>query len=212
MVFNRLVFRIFYCAIQHAQTNVSYAKIAKIPDECGALADKRFYPAKYRMKIVLQSGLSLLEILILLAVVIGLAAYFFPGVEAKRQAQRRVQAQTALVNLADALDSFKARTGSYSGAAGIEAEPQREGTPWIVPADVPGGGARTQYRLRIAYANEFGYEVRAVPVGDQIQDPCGTLTLTAKRVRGMLNAQSDWRRADCWTINTEIAAPGNQDK
>lgn len=154
-----------------------------------------------------QSGLSLLEVLILIGLLVCLLAYLYPGIEAGRRAQRRVQAQAALLSLAQSLETFKARTGSYAGAAGSRAQPRAEGSPWLVSAEVPGDGAQTHYRLRIANANVQGFELRAVPVGSQVKDACGTLTLTAQGVRGMLNARPERRRADCWPVPQAVELP-----
>jgi len=152
-----------------------------------------------------QLGFSLFELLVVVGLLIVVAIYFYPQLEAKRQTQRREQAQVALMQLAQAMDNFKIERGTYAGAAGSAAEPLTEGSPWLVSSEVPGGGAQTYYRLRIGFANEYGYEVRAVPMGEQIEDPCGTLTLTAKLARGLVNARNGYRRADCWTVPEELA-------
>lgn len=152
----------------------------------------------FRKKFEYQGGYSLLEVLILLTIIACVSLYFYPTIHNAKMVKRRVQAETALIDLARALHNFKVEHGTFSGAAGSAVEPLMEGSPWIVSAEVPGNGAQTHYRLRIAFANELGFEVRAVPVDDQIADDCGTLTLTSTYQPGMLNARNGLRRADCW--------------
>ena len=170
-------------------------------DECKKSADKRRLMLLEIANKKDITGFSLLEVLIVLVLLVIAAAYFYPLLHAKQQAKWRAQAQSALIDLSQSMNNFKARTGSYAGAAGSRAQPEAEGSPWITEAQVPGGGARTLYRLRIATSNARGFELRAVPVGAQVDDPCGTLTLTATDVRGMLNAHPEWRREQCWQEN-----------
>lgn len=164
-----------------------------ISDQCGQYADKRGVCME-----TAQTGMSLLEVLVAIMLLACVAAILLPNLQQHRQAQHREQAESALRDLAQSLLEFKERTGTYAGAAGSLAEPKKQGSPWIFPAEVPGGGAETYYRLRINHSNKQGFELRAVPAGRQISDPCGTLTLTSGGVRGMLNAQTDALRAKCW--------------
>lgn len=171
------------------------------PDKRKTYPDKRFYFRDARQFVqyrATQEGISLLEFLVIVIVIALMGSCFYPKLEQTEQEQHRNQAEVALVGLTHALHEFKAEQGTFSGAAGSVAEPRMEGSPWIVSAEVPGGGAQTYYRLRIAFANELGFEVRAVPVDDQIADDCGTLTLTSTFQPGMLNARNGLRRADCW--------------
>lgn len=165
----------------------------RFSDQCVQCADKRRTQFKAQ-----QSGVSLLETLVVMLLLGCAIVFLLPNLHQSRQAQYRKQAETALQNLDLALRNYKARTGTYVGAAGTPAEPKEQGAPRIYAAEVPGGGAETHYRLRINQANKQGFEIRAVPVGRQINDPCGTLTLTSGGVRGMLNAQEGVLRAHCW--------------
>lgn len=167
--------------------------LCAISDQCGPFADKRCLSTK-----IAQTGVSLLEVLIVIALLAGAVAVVLPNLHQYQQEQHRKQGESALRDLAQALHEFKAQTGTYAGVAGSSAEPKNQGSPWIFPTEVPGGGAETYYRLRVNHANKLGFELRAVPVGRQTSDPCGTLTLTSGGVRGMLNAQVGALRAQCW--------------
>lgn len=142
-------------------------------------------------------GFTLLEALILLAVVALVAGLLLPRYQAWQRAAHRAQAWQALTTLAADLEAKRRANGTYAGAALRDGQPADAGPPALRPATVPArGGAR--YRLRIVTANDYGYEIHAVPVGDQAGDPCGTLTLTAAGVRGLENAAPGVRIAECW--------------
>lgn len=143
-------------------------------------------------------GFSLLEAVILLAVVALVAALLLPKYQAWQRAGFRDQARVALVDLANRMEVRFRETGTYAGAALRDGEPADTGPPAMMPATVPEGGA-ARYLLRIVVANDRGYELRAVPLAEQTADSCGTLTLTAAGVRGIENAAPGARIDECWS-------------
>jgi len=142
-------------------------------------------------------GMSLLECLILVVVLALLAALVYPWYEARLHTQRRQAAIHALQLLSERLETWHATRGTYSGAAGTPSEPADTGTPHLDLPDLPPDAERF-YRLRIATGNERGFEIRAMPVGPQADDPCGTLSLTASGQRGVLGSDPDLTWRDCW--------------
>lgn len=76
-----------------------------------------------------RHSISLLDFLILLAILICVGLYFYPKAGTDAQAERREQGQVALVKLVRAMHIYKQKNGTYAGAAGSEAEPQIEGSP-----------------------------------------------------------------------------------
>ena len=105
-------------------------------DECRLSADKRFLNGNIRGDQGLrpdQRGLSLLEYLALLIVLVGVVIWLYPRWVADQQAGYREMAQTALYGLAEALQAHHERTGTYGGAAGAQGEPADTGAPWMFP-------------------------------------------------------------------------------
>lgn len=127
--------------------------------------------------------------------VIGMALW--PQYAEWQRAQTRGPARQALQELARQLERHYHRTGSYAGAAGTDRDPRETGAPRLTPAAVP-DNATPHYRLSIVTANRRGFEIHAAPVGPQVADRCGTLTLTASGQRGMVDAAPEARREDCW--------------
>lgn len=144
-----------------------------------------------------QAGFSLLEGLIVLALVGAIGMALWPQYAEWQRAQYREPARQALQELHRQLERHHHRTGSYAGAAGTDRDPRETGVPRLMPAAVP-DNATPHYRLLIVTANRRGFEIHAAPVGPQTTDICGTLTLTATGQRGMVEAAPEARRDDCW--------------
>ncbi len=117
-------------------------------------------------------GFTMMELLVCLAVIGILLGIAVPAYQEHLQRVRRVDAQTALVTLAQSLERFYTSRGTYTGAT--------------LPFDQsPREAGKAFYRLGFASGpDESGYTLQAEPVGAMARDACGVLTLSSSGLRG----------------------------
>ena len=121
-----------------------------------------------------QSGFTLIELMITVAIVGILASIAIPSYQDSVMKSRRADAKGALLGYANTMERHFTVNNTYVGA------PTNPGTDYydITVSTNPAATAST-------------YTLNAAPKGAQVNDKCGTLTLTHTGVKGA-NA------ADCW--------------
>ena len=142
-----------------------------------------------------QSGITLIELMIVVVIVGILAAIAYPSYQGNVRDSRRAECAGALSSLANAMERFYSVNGSYLGAATAGAN---TGAPAVYTATCPADGGNATYNLTIAAATPSTYQVRATPVGDQANDECGSLSLTGTGVKGVIGADAGVTWQDCW--------------
>lgn len=117
-------------------------------------------------------GVTLVELLVCLALVGILLGVALPAYREHIRRVHRVDAQKALVELAQSLDRFYTSRGTYVGAT--------------LPFDrSPRDAGRAYYRLGFASGPDAsGYVLQAEPLGAMTEDACGVLTLADSGLRG----------------------------
>ena len=131
-------------------------------------------------------GFTLLEVMIVCAIVAILAAIAYPSYQSSVQKSRRAEAKTALLGVAAQMERWSTEKSTYAGAT-------LGATATAVFAN---HSENSYYNLSLANLTATTYTVRAAPTGAQADDPCGTLTYNEqgfKDVRG-----GSWTRARCW--------------
>ena len=121
-------------------------------------------------------GFTLIELMIVVVVIAIIAAIALPSYQSQIQKTRRADAQSALLQAAQALERCFTRTNSYVGCAD--------------PNDSPDGF----YTISFEAPTATTFTLEAVPQGAQSNDNCGTFTLTHQGIRGSEGADSD----RCW--------------
>lgn len=126
-------------------------------------------------------GLSLIELLCVLAIIGVISAWGWPNYQSTVQRSQRALARTALLQAAHWLERSASVNGSYPA-----------------PAQVPAAVLKVEgeaYRLSVdSDSNRF--LLKAEPQGAQLGDACGSLSLNHVGERGVMNASLT--AAECW--------------
>jgi type IV pilus assembly protein PilE len=138
-----------------------------------------------------QHGFTLIELMIVVAIVGILAAIAYPTYTEQVRKSRRAEAQAALMGLANAMERYFTSNSTYVGAA------DGAGVPLIYATQVPIDGGTAFYNLRITAADGTSYMLQATAVGSMASDAnCGNLTLSSTGVRGKSGSNTvDY----CWS-------------
>jgi type IV pilus assembly protein PilE len=146
-----------------------------------------------RSGIISGKGFTLIELMIVVAVIAILAAIAFPSYTEHVRKSRRVEAKNALLDLASRQERFLSTTSNYATTPdslgyGVAA----------YPIDVLSGSA-VYYRITVVATNDTTgstFTATAARVGDQTSDKCGSYTLTHLGVQG--NTGNTAATAECW--------------
>ncbi|WP_260295698.1 type IV pilin protein [Sedimenticola hydrogenitrophicus] len=147
------------------------------------------------MEYIHNRGFTLIELMIVVAVIGILAAIAYPSYEEQVRKSRRADATGALLGLAGALERRYTSTGSYAGAG---AGGGNTGAPTIFSTTSPVDGGTAAYNLTINTSNASTFTIHAAPTGPQAGDKCGTLTLTQDGTRNVTGQSAGITANDCW--------------
>lgn len=138
------------------------------------------------------AGFTLIEIMIVVAIVAILAAIALPAYQDSITKGRRTDAASALQGLAQAMERYYTEKGTYVGAAGTG------GVPTIFPSKSPIDGSATYYNLTISAATANTYTLSATATGAQAGDGNLTLSSTGARTWDKDNNGSISSTESCW--------------
>ena len=103
-------------------------------------------------------GFTLVELMVVVAIVGILAGIAYPSYQLSILKSRRADAQGQLLGLVNSMERYFTETNTYVGA------PEDHDTDY--------------YALTIQSATVTGYTLRATPTGHQASDSCGNLEIT----------------------------------
>lgn len=133
-------------------------------------------------------GFTLIELMIVVAVVGILAAIAYPSYLEYVNESRRSEARSNLMELAQFMERYRAANGRYVTTAGGSTAPALPFT------QSPKDGSTKFYNLSVVNAGNNQYQLNAAPIGVMAGDRCGTLTLNHQGVKGSTSGDSN----DCW--------------
>lgn len=135
------------------------------------------------MKTTRQTGFTLIELMIAVAVVGILAAVAYPSYQNQIRKGRMSQAQSDLLEMAQFMERCFASNNTYQNCAlPITASPRSGTAYYAITVQTP---ARTQFTLRAAPNSTGGQNLQM----------CGTLTINQQGVRTFSGSAT---AAQCW--------------
>jgi type IV pilus assembly protein PilE len=136
-----------------------------------------------RVSIRRTSGVTLIEIMAVVAIVGILSAIAIPSYEQFIDKARRTEAKGALLDLASRLEAYYADNQAYTGA----------------DVDALVGSSTTEkglYTLSITSLTAQAYTIRATPTAQISDEPCGKFTLTSLGAKGVEDGSLS--SSKCW--------------
>lgn len=115
-----------------------------------------------------QSGFSLIELLIVIAIISLLAAIGYPSYQNHMRDTRRATAQGDLMELAQFMERQYSINNTYLDGAN---------PPTLPFTASPGDGATAAYNIALTQTTQNQFTLTATPTGPQTGDRCGNLTL-----------------------------------
>lgn len=102
-------------------------------------------------------GFTLIELMIVVAIIGILAAVAYPSYQEHVKSSRRAEAQSALMGLAAAMERHFTASNTYKGAGSSGGD---TGAPSVYYDQVPNGGGAAYYNLTIESASDAAFLVK----------------------------------------------------
>ncbi|PHS30716.1 MAG: hypothetical protein COA95_08405 [Methylophaga sp.] len=122
-----------------------------------------------------NKGFTLVELMIVVAIIAILAAIAYPSYQGAIRDARRGVAEADLVELAGFMERYYTTNSKYTDTAGAP--------PALPFGTSPQEGTTVFYDLSVATPSSTAFTLTATPTGPQASDYCGTLSLDSTNTK-----------------------------
>ena len=144
----------------------------------------------------LVTGFTLVELMIVVAIIGILAAIAYPSYQDSVRKSRRADAKAALLELGQWLERNYTVTSRYNRAVGDTADQSATQMTAKLPFKQSPRDSTKAYDLSVTSVASNSFTITAAPTGNQTSDSCGSLTLDHAGARGV--SGGSLTTAECW--------------
>ncbi|MCB1615819.1 MAG: prepilin-type N-terminal cleavage/methylation domain-containing protein [Pseudomonadales bacterium] len=127
-----------------------------------------------------QSGFTLIELMIVVAIIGIIVGVAWPAYQDQIRSTRRTDAMATAQTLANAMEKHFTETGTYVGF------------PAVYERDIPADAAQAYYTVDIVEDGKNGFDITLSPIAGTSQANDGDITLSS-------TGEKTWDGHNCWS-------------
>lgn len=143
------------------------------------------------------SGFTLIELMIVVAIIAILAAIAYPAYQDSVRKSKRADAKAAVLELAQWMERNYTLTNRYNRAVGDTTDQTAAQMTAKLPFNQSPRDSTKAYDLSVSAVATNSFTISAAPTGGQTSDACKTLTLTSTGAKGV-SSGATLTATECW--------------